>query len=325
MDKLISDLAQKVLSGESISFEEALSLEPVQGADLYILLAYASKIREHFQGDKVDLCSIISAKTGNCSEDCKFCAQSAHHKTKINKHNMLEVDEIVQQAKKMEAAGAHHFDIVISGLGVHEHDPDFLKILEAFRIIKQETKLELCACLGTLTPKTAQMLVDAGVKRYNHNLEAAPSFFSEVVSTHTIDERIETLKIVKDAGMELCCGGIIGMGETFEQRVELAFKLKELGVHAVPLNILNPIPGTRFETLDPMTPQEILKTFAIFRFILPDRNIRFAGGREVNLGELQPLGFLAGLNGMLIGNYLTTTGRNVEDDLKMIKSVGLSY
>ncbi|ABB13966.1 biotin synthase BioB [Carboxydothermus hydrogenoformans] len=316
-------LTQKVLDGGQINQIEALELAQAEGADILILAAMAAKIREKYVGDKVELCSIISVKTGHCPEDCAFCAQSVHHHTEITPTEMLEEEKILAKAKAMEAAGAHRFDLVTAGLGMTEEDEDFKKILAIYKRLRQEVKLELCACLGTLTEKAAMQLREVGVTRYNHNLETARSFFSNIVTTHTYDERIETIKNVKKAGMEVCCGGIIGMGETMEQRIEFAFTLKELDVDAIPINVLNPIKGTKLENRPLLSPLEVIKTFAIFRFILPDKNIRYAGGREVNLRDMQALGLMAGLNGMLIGHYLTTKGREVETDLQMIRDLGL--
>lgn len=324
MMSFILEVGNRILEGgDDVTWEEALQLSQAQGSDIQFLSAMAGKIREKYVGNKVDLCSIISARTGKCSEDCAFCAQSAHHHTNIKQHDFLDVEAIVSRAKEMEKAGAHHFDIVISGLGVREDDADFAKILEAFTRIKAETRLDLCACLGTLTEGAAKKLKDVGVTRYNHNLETAKSFFPEIVTTHSYEERVKTIRIVKAMGMEVCCGGIIGLGETQEQRIEFAFTLKELDVDAVPINVLNPIKGTRLEGKQPLEPMEVLKNFALFRFILPNKNIRYAGGREVNLRDLQALGLMAGVNGMLVGSYLTTSGRDVAEDLQMIRDLGL--
>ncbi|MDA8211488.1 MAG: biotin synthase BioB [Clostridia bacterium] len=323
MMNLILEVGNRILEGGELSWEEALQLSQAQGSDIQLLSAMAGKVREKYVGDKVDLCSIISARTGKCSEDCAFCAQSAHHHTNVKQHDFLDVEAIVSRAVEMEKAGAHHFDIVISGLGVREDDADFAKILEAFTRIKAATKLDLCACLGTLTEGAARKLKDVGVTRYNHNLETAKSFFPEIVTTHSYEERVKTIRIVKAMGMEVCCGGIIGLGETQEQRIEFAFTLKELDVDAVPINVLNPIKGTRLEGTQPLNPMEVLKNFALFRFILPKKNIRYAGGREVNLRDLQALGLMAGVNGMLVGSYLTTSGRDVKEDLQMIRDLGL--
>lgn len=323
MMSLILEVGTRILEGGELTREEALELSKAKGSDIQLLSVLASKIREKFVGDKIDLCSIISARTGKCSEDCAFCAQSAHHHTNVKQHDFLDIDAIVNRAKAMEKAGAHHFDIVISGLGVKEEDEDFARILQAFTRIKAETKLEMCACLGTLTEGAARKLKAVGVTRYNHNLETAESFFPEIVTTHSYAERVNTIRIVKAIGLEVCCGGIIGLGETQEQRLEFAFTLKELDVDAVPINVLNPVKGTRLETKQPLEPMEVLKNFALFRLILPRKNIRYAGGREVNLRDLQALGLMAGVNGMLVGNYLTTSGREVDEDLQMIKDLGL--
>ena len=323
MMNLILEVGNRILAGGEITQDEALRLSNAEGSDIQFLSAMANKIREKYVGEKVDLCSIISAKTGKCSEDCAFCAQSAHHNTNINTHEFLDIETIVARAKKMEKAGAHHFDIAISGLGLREDDAIFNQILNAFKRILEETKLELCACLGTLTEGAANQLKEVGVTRYNHNLETARSFFPEIVSTHTYEERVKTIQVVKAAGLEVCCGGIVGLGETPEQRIELAFTLKELDVDAVPINVLNPIKGTKLEGKIPLQPMEILKIFALFRFILPSKNIRYAGGRETNLRDLQALGLSAGINGMLIGNYLTTFGRAIEEDKQMIRDIGL--
>jgi biotin synthase len=324
MMKLILEVGNRILEGGKITEDEALQLSGVKGGDIQLLSALAGKIRGKYVGNKVDLCSIISARTGKCSEDCAFCAQSSHHQTTIKQHAFLNIEAIVDKAKEMEKAGAHHFDIVISGLGVRENDADFALILEAFTRLRAETKLELCACLGTLTEGAAKKLKEVGVTRYNHNLETAQSFFPEIVTTHSYEARVKTIKIVKAIGMEVCCGGIIGLGETQEQRLEFAFALRELDVDAVPINVLNPIKGTRLEARQPLEPLEVLKNFALFRFILPGKNIRYAGGREANLRDLQALGLMSGINGMLIGNYLTTSGREVEEDLQMIKDLGLN-
>ncbi|GAW90929.1 biotin synthase BioB [Calderihabitans maritimus] len=325
MEKLISTVAQRILDGGEITREEAFRLSEARGAEIQLLAAYANLIRERFTGNRVDLCSIISTRTGKCPEDCAFCAQSVHHQTQIATHDLLDENFIVARAKEMEKAGAHRFDIVISGLGVTEEDPDFRRILRIFARLRKETNLELCACLGTLTEKVALQLKEVGVTRYNHNLETSESFFPEVVTTHSYQERLQTIKNAKAAGLEICCGGIIGMGESMAQRIEFAFTLKELDVDAVPINVLNPIKGTKLENQPPLPPTEILHTFALFRFILPAKNLRYAGGREVNLRDLQALGLMAGLNGMLVGNYLTTTGRPVEEDLQMIKDLGLEF
>lgn len=324
LDKRLHEIGEKVLRGGETTPEEALYLIALDGPDVYHLLAYANAIRERFTGGGVELCSIINARSGNCSEDCAFCAQSAHHPAAdAPVYPLLDAEAILAKARAMEAAGVRHFDIVTSGYGYTEDDPDFQRILAIYRRLRAETGLELCACLGVLTPGAARALAAAGVRRYNHNLEAARSFFPKICTTHTYDDRVATVRAVKEAGMEVCCGGVIGMGETPEQRVELALALRDLDVDSVPVNVLNPRAGTPLAGASRLAPLDILKTFAVFRFILPDKLIRYAGGREVNLGPLQPLGLLAGLNAMLVGGYLTTPGRELAHDLEMIAGLGL--
>lgn len=328
MDKLATkmvQLADKVLAGGCVTMDDARLLFTAEDSNIILLCALANKIRENFTGNQVDLCSVISAKSGNCSEDCAFCAQSSHHQTGVTCQPLLDEEKIVKTAIQREQAGAKHCDIATSGLGYTGDEADFQTILRAFCRMKQATNLKLCACLGTLTEKAARMLAESGVDRYNHNLETARSFYHNVVTSHGYDERIATIKYAKKANMEVCSGMIIGLGETPEQRLEHTFLLKELNVDAVPVNVLKPVKGTRLQDMPPLPPLEILKTFAIIRFVLPDKNIRYAGGREANLKALQPLGLIAGLNGMLIGNYLTTDGQDIVKDFDMLRSLHLSY
>lgn len=328
MDELwenIVSIGERVLKGGNITYEEAIELGKAEGSDIILLCSFANKIREKFNGNHVDLCSVINAKSGNCSEDCAFCAQSAYHNTNVKNYSILNEDKIVEMAIQREKAGAMHCDIATSGLGYTGEEEDFRIILSAFKRMKNSTNLKLCACLGTLNKKSTDALKDVGVERYNHNLETARSFYANVVSTHGYDERIQTIKNVKSSGMEVCSGMIIGLGESMDQRIEHGFLLKQLGVDAVPVNILNPIIGTKMENQTRLSPMEIIKSFAILRFILPDKNIRYAGGREENLGNLQCLGFISGLNGMLIGNYLTTGGQEVNKDIKMMEDLNLEY
>ncbi|WP_027937255.1 biotin synthase BioB [Anaeroarcus burkinensis] len=320
---LIFSLGKKVLAGEELTFEEALSLTQIEEEDIPLLLAVANKVREQFTGKAVDTCEIVNARSGNCSEDCKFCAQSAHHEVKFEAYPLMKEEDIVAAAKKAEQDGAYRFCIVTAGCGM-DGDKDFEKILGAIRRIGKETKLNRCCSLGILEAEHVAALKEAGITRYHHNLEASESYFSEICSTHTYEERIETIKRVKEAGLQSCSGGIIGMGESWRQRVELAFALKELDVDSVPVNVLNAVPGTALAQQKRLQPLEILQAFAIFRMVLPEKIIRYAGGREHNLGELVPLGFLSGINGMLLGNYLTTSGRGPEQDLKTVNGLGLS-
>ncbi|MBV4448590.1 biotin synthase BioB [Clostridium tyrobutyricum] len=328
MNELWNDIlkiGQSILQGGNITYEGALMLGDANDSDTILLCSFANKIREKYNGNNVDLCSVINAKSGNCSEDCAFCAQSSRHHTTAKCYPMIDEDEIVETAIRREKAGAKHSDICTSGLGYTGQEKNFKIIINAFKRMKKETNLKLCACLGTLTMDAAEQLKDAGVERYNHNLETARSFFTNIVSTHGYDERIQTIRYAKKVGMEVCSGMIIGMGESMDQRIEHGFLLKELDVDAVPINILNPVKGTRLEGLKPLSPMDIIKTFAIMRFIMPDKNLRFAGGREKNLKSLQSLGFISGINGMLIGDYLTTDGQGVNKDFDMLKDLNLQY
>lgn len=324
MFDLILSAGQKILQGGSLTKNEAMQLAQATGADVYVLAGMASKIREQYTGNKVDICSIINGKSGNCTEDCRFCAQSSFHDCAIETYPLLDEETMVKRARAMEQSGAHRFSLVISGPGVTEDDPDFPAILRIIRRLNQDTRLQLCASLGKLTKNAAGMLKEAGLSRYHHNLETSKDFFPQIVTTHTYDDRVQTLRYAKMAGLETCSGGIIGLGESREQRIDLAFALRDLQVDSVPLNILNAVPGIPLEDEPPLPPHEIIKTIALFRFILPRAGIRYAGGREKHLRDLQATGLMAGLNGIMVGNYLTTTGRSTAEDLQMIDDMGFS-
>ena len=321
--ELIFSLGQKILNGQDITFNEALSLTTINESDIPILLGVANKIRVKFTGSTVDTCQILNARSGGCSENCKFCAQSVHHDVAVDVYPLMKEDEIIKAAQKAEADHAYRFCVVTAGCGM-EGDADFTKITAAIKRIGSETSLQRCCSLGTLEETHVSALKEAGITRYHHNLETSESYFKEICTSHTYQDRINTIKRVKAAGLEVCSGGIIGMGETWRQRIELAFTLKELNVDSIPINILNPVKGTALENQEKLNPMEILQTFAIFRLILPTKILRYAGGRERNLGELVPLGFLSGINGMLIGNYLTTQGRGAEQDIQTVNDLGLS-
>ena len=313
------------MKGGFVTKSEALQISQATGADIYLLAGIASIIREHYYGNNIDLCSIINAKSGNCSQDCKFCAQSSFHDCAIKTYPLLDEETIIEYAHTMELSGTKRFSIVISGRGVTEYDPDFRAILKIVHRLKKETNLVLCASLGELTEEAAQMLKSAGLFRYHHNLETSEDFFPQIVTTHSYRDRIQTLRFARMAGMEICCGGIIGLGESMEQRIELAFALRDLKVDSIPINILNAVPGILLEHENPLSPLEIIKTMALYRFILPRTNIRCAGGREKHLGSLQSIGIMAGMNGMMIGDYLTTSGRSALEDIKMLHDMGFNY
>ena len=318
---MIIEYAEKVLKGGEISREEAIDLINVPDQDTMLLLAMADRIRQRFNGDEVDVCAIVNARSGRCPENCKFCGQSAHYHTGVTEYPLLSVEELVEAAKKAKAAGAVRFSIVTSGRGQSKAD-DFENILQALTRIKKEVGIEICTSLGILTPEQANKLKEVGVTRYHANIETAPSHFPDICSTHSYEDKMSTIQAAKDAGIRVCSGGILGLNETLEQRVEMAFELKRLDIDSVPLNLLNQIEGTPFENNKSMTPLEILRAFAVFRFILPKALIRTAGGRELNLRDLQALALNGGMNGIMVGGYLTTGGRRPEDDKTMLKDLG---
>jgi biotin synthase len=293
-----------------------LALYGLEKPEVPDLISLARKVTLKYKGDGVFLRSIISAQTGNCPEDCSFCSQSAHYDTEVNAHPLMAAEKILLAAKQSEKLGAMDFCIVISAKGPSPRI--FKKVLEVVDLLRAETGLKIGCSLGDLREEQAYELKEHGVWRYNHNLETCRSYFPNICTTHTYDDRLRTAELVKKAGMHLCSGGILGMGESPVQRIELAFELKELGPSWVPINFLNPRPGTPFEKLQALQPFEAVKTIAIFRLILPDKILMTAGGREVTLRDLQSMGLLAGANAMILGNYLTTPGRSPEEDLRML-------
>lgn len=318
---VINQLEEKVLAGQEITHEEARELGGLGGSDLYQLFAAASRIRDLRAGKKVDLCSIINAKSGLCSENCQFCAQSVHHQTEVDIYDLLDEASILERALQMEAEGAKRYSLVTSGRGISAED--FVKVLGIYRCLARKTNLKLCASLGIITEDMARRLREAGVTMYHHNLETSESYFPYICTSHSYQERINTIKACQAADLEICSGGIISMGETMGQRLEMAFTLRSLMVQSVPINILNPIVGTALEDQRVLPPLEILQTIAIYRFILPGAMLRFAGGRENALRNLQAMGYLAGINATLVGSYLTTSGRTVAEDIQMILDMGL--
>lgn len=325
----LHNLSVAIIAGKRIGKEEAIALTQIEGEENILLLCEAAdKVRQACCGNTVDLCSIVNIKSGSCSENCGFCAQSAHHPGKDSPiYGLKSTEEILAQAKSAEAAGAKRFCLVSQGRGIKYNSPksvEFEEILETVRRIIAETNIKPCCALGEVTPEQAQELKEAGVTRYNHNLEASENFFPEIVTTHTWRDRVETIKNIKAAGIQACTGGIMGLGESWEDRVDLALALRELEVESVPLNLLTPRPGTPLDDRPKLDVYEALKAIAIFRLILPQQILRYAGGREAVMGELQALGFQAGMNAMLIGHYLTTLGQPPEQDHAMLESLGLT-
>jgi biotin synthase len=320
MRKEIQKIGDKVLEGGSVNMKEIYPLLETKGPDIIELAAVANRVREEFNGNEIDLCSLLNAKSGRCPEDCGFCAQSAHYKTEALVYPMMDTNRIVEEAKKAQRKGTGRFCLITSGRELN--DEEFETILRALDRIRRETTLDLDCSLGTLSKERAESLKKVGVTRYNHNVETAESHFPQICSTHSFRDRVKNIEVLKEQGFSICCGGIIGLGESPQQRLELAFSLRQLGIDCIPFNILNPRPGTPLEHSESIPPMEIIKTISLFRLVLPKGTIKIAGGREANLRDLQSLALLAGANGLIVGNYLTTPGRNAEDDFRMIKDIG---
>jgi biotin synthase len=297
-------------------------LSPQGLGDLSKVMVAANQYRLEAHGDSVEFCAIVNARSGRCSEDCSFCAQSAHHQTQAEVYSLLDAEEIVSRAKAAAAAGALRFGIVTSGRACPE-GPELDSICRAVERLRADNVILPCASLGLLKPEQAQRLAAAGLVRYHHNLETGPSFFPQVCTTHAYSDRVDTVLCARQAGLEVCVGGIVGLGETPEQRLEFFEALAELKPESVPLNFLNPIPGTRLENVAPLSALEALAAIAVCRLLLPRAHIRTCGGRQQVLGRLAPLMYLAGASATMIGNYLTTEGRQASEDLADLKALGL--
>ncbi len=312
---------QTVLDGGELSYDDALALTEIPDIEVPYLSAVANEVRQKYVGNAVESCALSNIKSGNCSEDCKFCAQSAHYKTDSPVYPQISVDEIVRQAKAAEAMGATEFCLVSSGWGANNAE-EFKTVLEAVRRLRSETGLFIDASLGFLTAEQMVALKEAGLYRNNHNLEASKGYFEKICTTHTHEQRMNHVEMVRHYGLHPCSGGILGMGETPKDRIDLAFELKRLKAECVPINVLNPRRGTPLGDVESLTPIEIIKYIAIYRLILPQSTLKIAGGREVNLRDMQAMAMQAGANGLILGNYLTTMGRNPAQDIQMLKDLG---
>lgn len=317
----IAALADQVIAGEPLRRSQAEWLAGLEQPWLHDLFRGATRIREHFVGSAVRCCSIVSAKTGRCSEDCGFCSQSAHFKTHVRGLTILDPDQVVQAAMEAAASGADSFGIVNSGYGPTDQEIDHWG--RVAQRIREKGLTRTCASMGILDGDQARRLARFGVQRYNHNLQTSRRHFPNIIKTHSYDERLGTLRHLKAAGVSVCSGALFGMGETWTDRLDLAFELRDLDVDVVPINFLIPIDGTPLEGSDPLEPMECLKIIAVYRFCLPRQEIKIAGGRERNLRDLQSWIFYAGADSFLIGNYLTTYGRPAEEDRQMVRDLGL--
>ena len=320
----ISALGQRVLNGGQIARDEALWLFNLESsADILDLLSWANRIREQFKGNKIHLCSIVNAKAGACSENCSFCAQSSFYQTGSPKYGFVDPEPVLEAAEEANKNSVTAVGLVAAWKGLNE-GPMLDEVCDRIRELKAGGKTRPDASLGIIKKQdVADRLKEAGLECYGHNLESSRRFFPQTCTTHTYDDRLETIGYLKKAGIKICSGGIIGMGETREDRCDLAFELNAIGANVVPVNILNPIPGTPFEKNPPLPVMEILKTIACFRFILPRQEIMIAGGRTVNLRDAQSMIFMAGASALMVGNYLTTLNQPVEKDLQMLKDLGL--
>lgn len=315
----VSELKGMVMQGYSITFEEAMYLCNTSNKEE--LFKAAGEIRDRFSGDKFDTCSIMNARSGKCSENCKWCSQSAHHNTGVTEYDIVDKKEVLAQAKQNDKYGVNRFSLVTSGKALDNARLE--KLLPVYDEIKRETNLHMCASMGLLKREQLQKLKDRGVGHYHCNIETSPSYFDKLCTTHTFEQKVQTIKWAQEVGLKVCSGGIIGMGETMQQRVEMAFELKKLGIKSIPINILNPIEGTPLAGSDKVTDEEILTVIAVFRFINPDAYLRFAGGRD-QIKHIEDKALKAGINAALVGDLLTTIGSDVNTDFSNFKEAGFN-
>jgi biotin synthase len=322
MNQQIEQYAKQILDGQLLERDQIDALSELSTQHLDDLLYWANEIRKANFGNKVKMCSIVPGRLGGCSEDCAFCAQSLHHDTAVDKTpQVLDDEQIMAAAVEAKERGVPNFGIVYSGKKVTQSELD--RLIALTRRVKTELGMGVCMSLGIISDKNMQRLADAGVVRFNHNLETSERHFAEVVTTHKYKDRVKTIEAGLKAGMGVCAGGIFGIRETEADRIDMALELRRLGVDMVPMNFLHPIEGTPLGKAETMPPREILRIVALYRFILPKTHLKVAGGRVLNLRDMQSWIFQAGCTAILSGNYLTTAGRAVEDDLQMLKDLGL--
>ena len=317
--EFIAEMENKVNSGFEIRLPEAERL--IKTPDVQILAESANRIARKFSEGQIDVEMLVNAKSGSCPEDCSFCAQSSFYESKINKYPLLTKETILERAQRAKESGANSFCLVCAYRSPPEKD--FNYICDIIQYIKEYLKIDVNVSLGFMTKERAERLKMIGVKRYNHNLETAETYFSQICRTHDFSDRVNTARIVKEAGLELCCGGIIGMGETIRQRLELAYSIRDLSPDEVPINILIPKSGTPFESLHGVSPIDAIKTIAVWRFLMPSPIIKIAAGREVYFRDNDNLALMAGANGIITGGYLTTNGNDPSRDTQMIQDIGI--
>lgn len=314
------DIKEKALSGGVVSRDEALFVSSLEGDGVFELFAAADAVRERFRGRGVDLCSIVNAKSGGCPENCSYCAQSSGSRTGAETYPLIGIEKVIESARAAKEAGARRFCIVTSGKTPRRAElKDIASMVSAVRGLG----LLPCATLGLMDAEGLRFLKEAGLLRYHHNLETSERFFPEICTSHTYEEKLRTIKAVKASGLSLCSGGIFGLGEEWEDRVDMAEALRGFEAESVPINFLIPVAGTPLEAAEPLGPVEALKIISLFRLMLPEREIRVCGGRTQTLGRLSPFVFMAGADGLLIGNYLTAPGRDPAEDMRLIRALGL--
>lgn len=319
MKKDRADLTAQIIAGRRLEYDEAICLARESTVDE--LCRMAGELRLHFHDRDLDTCSIMNARSGRCPEDCKWCSQSKFHKADIDIYPLVSVAEAVGMAKYNAAKGVRRFSLVTSGRAMT--DAEIEKACVIFTSIKSECGIELCASMGLLEKPQLQKLFECGVRRYHCNLETAPSYFLRLCSTHTTEDKMRTIRWAQEIGMEVCSGGIIGMGESLEQRIELAITLRELGVKSIPVNVLNPIKGTRLENAPRLDDDEVLRSFAMFRIVCPDAHIRFAGGRLL-VKHLERSLLHSGVSASIVGDMLTTSGSAIDSDKVMFTEEGFT-
>lgn len=317
------DNAYKVLAGEELSRDEALTLAlAIGGEDIMDLLALANKVRKKYAGT-IEACSILNVKSGRCSQNCRFCAQSGHYDTGVDCYELLSPEQVLAAARKVYDAGIRRFGYVSSGCGYTAVDDEFRQILATLdRLHEEFPDMQLCVSIGILSEETARLLAEHHVYRYNMNLQTSPARYAELIAdTHSIADKIATIRALQKVGVTNCTGGIFGLGESWADRVDMAFAIKDLDVEGIPLNVLLPIKGTPLADRPLMAPVEVAKAFALFRLVNPSKMIKFAAGRETTMKDFQGLLMLAGANGMISGGYLTTRGRGIDDDMAFIRQL----
>ena len=315
----VMSIAEEIIKGRRLNRDEDLGW--LLEAELSELQAGAFLLQKHFRGNHIDLCTIVNGRSGRCSENCKYCAQSAYHHTGVEEYPLMSKEELFRHAKANQEGGANRFSIVTSGRALS--GKEFETVLEAYKEMNDALSIHLCASHGILTEEQLQKLYEAGVRQYHHNIETSKRYFPEICTSHTYDDRIKTIKLAQKAGLNVCSGGIIGMGETWADRIDMAISLSELNIKSIPINSLMAIPGTKLEGMPPLSGDDILRTIALFRFINPEADIRMAAGRKL-MPENGATAFKAGASASITGNMLTTSGTTMKDDLEILKKLGLT-